>query len=241
MRESSLSTWKWVLAETGIVVAGILIAFSLNSWWADRSAAVQEQAHLLALHSDFKQNVERLNGLAKQQDRVAGASRDLLLIARDVKSASVGSVDQLIGEVFSSDQFDPVMGAYENLVNSGGLSQIKDEDLRRMLATFSAMVESRYAEEFSLTFYLEFNRAFMGQIGWADAVLKRELIENDGGMELPETDWNHELLADPAFQDHLALRYLTQAQVAQMYRELGRQAEQVLERTAALTRQDTTP
>lgn len=230
MTERNLSTWKWILAEIGIVVAGILIAFSLNSWWESRSDAAQEMAHLSALRADFRQNVERLDGLAEAQDRVSRASEELLVIARGLESAPPDSVNQLINEVFSSDQFDPVMGAYENLVNSGGLSQIRDDSLRSALASFAAMVDSRYAEEFSTALYLEFNRAFMGRLGWAGQVIRAEI--EDGRAEEFE-GWNQALLDDPVFQDHLALRFLSQRDVAEMYRDLGRQASVVLERTEA--------
>lgn len=236
MSEPNLPTWKWVLAETGIVVAGILIAFSLNSWWETRSATAQEQAHLSALHADFQQNMERLSALAESQDRVADASGELLLVARGRSAPSPDSVDRLISEVFSSDQFDPVMGAYENLVNSGGLSQIRDERLRGLLASFAAMVDSRYAEEFSLALYLDFNRSFMGRLGWADAILQARFGLEGAEPDPEDTEWNHDLLEDPSFQDHLAFRSVAQREVAEMYRSLRAQADRVLERTGQLIR-----
>lgn len=236
MPKSKLSTWRWAFAEIGIVVVGILIAFGLNSWWEGRAAQDREQSHLATLHSDFQRNVERLEALAKTQDRVSQTSRDLLLVARGHASASPDSVDRLMSEVFSSDRFDPVMGAYENLVNSGGLSQIRDPILRATLASFAAMVDSRYWEEFSMTLYLDFSRAFMGRLGWADAILGLEA--GIGSETSPERQpgWNHEILADPTFQDHLAFRFSSQRDVAGMYRNLADQALQVLERIEALLR-----
>lgn len=236
MLKPKLPTWSWILAEIGIVVVGILIAFSLNSWWEGRAAAEREQEHLTALRSDFEQNVQRLNGLARSQDRVSRASADLLLVARAHASATPDSVDRLMSEVFSSDQFDPVMGAYENLVNSGGLAQIKDDRLRSALASFAAMVGSRYAEDFSTALYLEFNRDFMGRVGWADAVMAQQF-----GLERQEGEgrtgsWNQDVLSDPGFQDHLALRFVSQRELATMYRDLAQQAEVVLERAEVLRR-----
>lgn len=236
MSKRTPGSWSWVLAETGIVVVGILIAFSLNSWWEGRTAAAQERAHLSSLHTDFEQNVERLDALAVAQDRVSGASGDLLLIARDRAAVPPDSIDGLIGEVFSSDQFDPVMGAYENLVNSGGLAQVRDDSLRSALASFAAMVDSRYAEEFSTALYLDFNREFMGRLGWAGRVIGSLPGHEEGRPEGPGESWNQRLLDDPAFQDHLAFRFLTQRDVAEMYRDLAAQARVVLNRTRTLIR-----
>lgn len=238
MSESKLTTWRWLLAEIGIVVVGILIAFSLNSWWDGRTAAAREQAHLIALRADFRQNVERLDALAASQDRVSRASRALLVVARDQGSVSPDSIDRLMGQVFSSDQFDPVMGAYENLVNSGGLAQIRDEGLRGELASFAAMVEARYAEQFSLALYLDFNRAFMGRLGWADQIVGDGPVGEAGaGTAAPEGGrWNAAVLDDPVFQDHLAFRFISERQVADLYRELAGQARSVLERVESQIR-----
>jgi hypothetical protein len=236
MTKPKLSAWSWVLAETGVVVVGILIAFGLNSWWEGRSALDREQAHLSALHSDFERNVERLDALARTQDRVSRASGDLLLIARGHSSASPDSVDRLMSEVFNSDQFDPVMGAYENLVNSGGLAQIRDPDLQATLASFAAMVDSRYWEEFSSILYLDFNRAFMGRLGWADVIVGQELGIGDEASQRSQASWNHEILADPVFQDHLAVRFSNQRDVAGWYRILAEQAGRALGRIEGLLR-----
>jgi hypothetical protein len=236
MPKPKLPTWSWILAETGIVVVGILIAFSLNSWWEGRAAAEREQAHLSALRADFVQNAARLHALARSQEGVSRASGELLHVATGHAAAKPDSVERLMSEVFSSDQFDPVMGAYENLVNSGGLTQIRDAELRSALASFAAMVESRYAEDFSTTLYLEFNRAFMGRLGWADAVLGHQFGLGARGPEDGPGGWNQAVLGEPEFQDHLALRFVSQRDVAAMYRDLAGQAEAVLQRVEALLR-----
>jgi hypothetical protein len=238
MPSPSAPTRRWILVEIGIVVVGILIAFALNSWWEGRAAGAREQAHLRALHADFTANVERLHALARSQDRVSRASGELLRVARGEGSAAPDSVDHLMGEVFSSDRFDPVMGAYQNLVHSGGLAQIRDDRLRSALASFAATVDSRHAEQFSTTLYLEFNRAFLGRLGWADAVLgEASALDGSraGGTE-GGGRWNREVVTDPGFQDHLALRFASQREVAAWYRGLAEQAELVLERTEALLR-----
>lgn len=230
MPQKNVRSWRWVLAETGIVVAGILIAFSLNSWWDGRAAAEREQAHLQALEADFGRNVQQLEALVGFQESVADASLGLLLIARGQEAAEAVRVERLMGQVFASDRFDATMGAYEDLVNSGGLAQIRDERLRASLATFASMLDSRYAEQYATSVYLDFNRAFLGRLGWADGVLQQLEGEGAGGGPGVATAWNHALLDDPVFQEHLALRHLAEQQVAEVYRALAEQARVVLER-----------
>lgn len=124
-----------VLIEMLVVVASILIAFSLDAWWTQRADERTGAAHLRALQSDFAQNVSRLKVHIEREERVADASRRLLLVATSPTTPSPeDSMSNLLGQVFNSGRFDPVMGAYEAVVNSGGLAQIADDSLRLALA-----------------------------------------------------------------------------------------------------------
>jgi hypothetical protein len=76
----------------------------------------------------------------------------------------------------------------------------------------------------------------MGRLGWADMILRNELTTGDDASPGPRSGWNLELLDDPAFQDHLAVRFSSQRDVAAMYRELAEQAGLVLERIDGLLR-----
>jgi Tfp pilus assembly protein PilE len=157
--------WPRIALDVGVVVVGILIAFALNAWWEMRSASDREAAHLEALRSDLEANVRDLERLAGRQATVASASLELLRVARGEATASRDSIDGLMSEVFSSNRFDASMGAYANLVSSGGLAQLRSPELRAALATFASMLDSRYDEQFSTAIYLEFTRAFVGRTG----------------------------------------------------------------------------
>lgn len=112
-----------------------------------------------------------------------------------------------------------MMGAYEALVNSGGLMLIRDESLRAALAQFAAQVEGKYAESWSNEQYFAFTREFgapftlyawQAQQGAADARILDEMFRN------------------PRFQEQLAVRYYSERDMAQKYRALLQQAEGVL-------------
>jgi len=207
----------WALGEIGIVTVGILIAFSLDQWWDNRSLARQEQAHLRALASDFQQNVDSLKKLIVLEQQVAASSHELLLRAQARQSGSE-TLSQLFSRVFNSARYEPVMGAYEALVNSAGLTLIQDDSLRGALAQFAARVNDQYAERWSNELYFTFAREFAGKIVLAfettsDADREREF---------------QELLHDPRFQGHLAMRYSGERDMAREYDGLLQQAEAVL-------------
>jgi hypothetical protein len=234
-RRRPANPWVWVPVEIGIVVVGILVAFGLNSWYEGRQAAGREAAHLAALASDFAENVMRLDALARQYDRISGNSLALLRYARRADAAPSDSVLRLLGEVFSSGRFDPVMGAYQGLVHSGGLAQLRDDSLRAGLATFASLLDSRYAEHFDTELYVAFNREFVGRVGTADLVLAEPEDAEADEAAAPAIPLDT-LLPEPRFQDYLALRHLTARDVARFYHDLGAQAAAVLERIEELVR-----
>jgi hypothetical protein len=217
-----------ILVEMLVLVASILIAFSLDAWWTRRASERTETAHLWALRSDFEQNVARLRVHIEREERIADASRRLLLVAISPEASSrEDSASNLIGEVFNSGRFDPVMGAYEAVVNSGGLSQLRDDSLRVALADFASLLEGRYDERFSDELYFDFIRSFMGQLGFSVAVLDSDSLSatEAATASLSQGD----LLRDPRFREHLALRYLAESGVAGSYRGLLEKAERVLD------------
>jgi hypothetical protein len=206
------------LGEIGIVTVGILIAFALDAWWDDRSMARQEQIHLRALASDFQQNIDSLKKLVELERQVAASSRELLLRAQAEQPASSEPLSKLVADVFNSARYEPVMGAYEALVNSAGLTLIQDDSLRAALAQFAARVDDQYAERWSNELYFAFAREFGGRI----------VLGFESKSEVEREREFHELLRDPQFQGHLALRYSGERDVAHTYGDLLQQAEAVL-------------
>lgn len=219
-----LQSLRWALAEIGVVTVGILIAFSLNAWWDGRSMMQQEQVHLRALASDFEQNVEELRRLVALQQRVASSSLELLERANNGGNESSATLEPMMAEVFNSARFEPVMGAYEGLVNAGGLTLIRDDALRATLAYFAAQVRNRYAENWSNEHYFALSREFGG----------RFLLGVHTDMTVNERERQLEaMLRDPAFQSHLALRYYSERDMARHYAGLLEQAEHVLHQVRA--------
>jgi hypothetical protein len=212
------------------VVASILIAFSLDAWWSKRATARTGTSHLQALRSDFEQNVSRLQVQIEQEERIADASRRLLRVATSHTVPSPeDSVSNLLGQVFNSGRFDPVMGAYEAVVNSGGLAQVRDDSLRLALADFASLLDGRYHERFSDQLYFDFIRGFEGQLGFSAAVLASDSFAAADAAVTSRT--RRELLRDPRFREHLALRYLTESGVAVWYQGLLEKAERILDLT----------
>jgi hypothetical protein len=204
--------------EIAIVTLGILIAFALNTWWENHKEARQEQQHLRALVSDFEQNVGQLKEMIAAQERIAANSLTLLKATRSTEAMSADQTQELIAGVFSSKRFEPVMGAYEGLVNSAGLTLVRNNKLRAALASFAAAVSGRYGERFGDEMFFSFIREFVGKLQFADLLI--------GAPTSPKA--YAAVLADAKFQDYLAVRYQMEGQIAEQYRRRLQQSEEIL-------------
>jgi hypothetical protein len=204
--------------EIAVVVVGVLIAFALNAWWVERDARRTEQVHLRALSADFERNAGSLRVLVERQGRVEQASLNLLKLARTEPSAPPERVRAMLGPVFSSIRFEPVMGAYDALLNSAGLALISDDELRASLATFAARMSGRYTERYADELYFSLTREFAGQIRFADVLL----ADADSSASFAS------LLGDPKFQDHLAFRHSAEREVADEYGLFLKEAEAII-------------
>jgi Family of unknown function (DUF6090) len=213
--------WKAALrplGEIAVVTVGILIAFALEAWWDNRATAAQEQVHLRALASDLAQNVSTLEALIANEEDLMASCGELLRRLRGEAPASKAKTGDLLSEVFSSLRYEPVMGAYEALVNSGGLTLIRDEALRAALAAYAAELRGRYEESWSDDHYFAFAREYAGPFMIAatqetDAAARERVYEA--------------FLRDPRFREHLALRYYSERDMARKYRGLLEQAQKV--------------
>ena|SRR5688572_92995 len=210
----------WATGEIFVVVAGVLIAFGLNAWWIDRSARLEEQMHLRALERDFERNVSIYTTLLEREEEIVTASRELLQLARKQPGAEAAIVSPLMGHVFQSLRMEPALDAYQALVNSAGLTLLRDEELRGDLAGFASRGVDPYFARYSDQLYMAFTTRFVGRLqiaGIADD-------EPSPGQSYAD------LLGDSAFQEHLALRHFVERDVAGEYRQLLHQAEDILAR-----------
>jgi hypothetical protein len=205
---------SYAIRETAIVTIGILLAFALNAWWEGHKQDREEAKHLRALASDFERNAQQLARLVKLEEEIANASLSLI---KKGPAQDAETVHRLVGKVFSSGRFEPVMGAYEGLVNSSGLTLISNDVLREDLASFAAAVRNPYGERISDDFYIAFTREFAGRLQMTETILG----------EPTSAEAYRELVSDQRFREHLALRFAAERDVGRYYNELLKTCERI--------------
>lgn len=130
-----------------MIVASILLAFGIQTWWENQTEADREQRLLTSLLGEFEQNADLLEG-ATAEYRARYMDAEGILEAIDRTPAEVDDADLrlLVQGLASPQTFHLESGAYDALLASGELDVIHDETLRARLAAWPSYVEE-WAEE----------------------------------------------------------------------------------------------
>ena len=128
---------KWTLrlaAESAAIVASILLAFSIEAWWADRQEQIEERRILLALQAEFELNLAQIeNQLSYRHVMISSIAR-MFEVSAGTSKLEPEEVDRLLGHLLWAGWADFSTGAMESLMQGGKLSIIDDEELRLSLA-----------------------------------------------------------------------------------------------------------
>ena len=134
--------WFAVLVELLIVVAGIFIGLQANLWVQSRQDASVERRYLERLLADSDASVVVLRDAIALNDTRAETLESLSnALANGTAPPSHALVSDVLCRWFVQPAVEIRRGTYAELVSSGRLSLIKDEELRSRLALQEAAHE----------------------------------------------------------------------------------------------------
>lgn len=133
--------WKRISAEGVAIVVSILLAFSIEAWWSDYQDRAKEQKVLVGLKSEFERNLESI--ATEINYRKAVIQSILRIFDASVPESAVEPdvLDGLIGDITWWSNAGYSRGTIEDLLQSGGLSLIENEELRRLVASLPSKYE----------------------------------------------------------------------------------------------------
>ncbi len=141
---------QYAIGEIVLVVIGILIALQVNNWNEERNRKKEEIQYLITLQKDFKSaefSFRQILGLVQEQLDHNG--RLIKILSKTIGSTPKDSIVGMLRKSFIDIPFGVQVPAYHDLVNSGKLSIIQNEELRRALSNFEIINElaNAYAEK----------------------------------------------------------------------------------------------
>ena len=136
---------RWFFAEFAVVVAGILVALALQSWWGSRQDSRRERAYIRQLVADLTETEKRFTEAEMRVSPHDLARAKLLHAFWNPTTTHHDSV--IVCADMSGYYEDPraILGTAEALVATGDLNLIKDDSVRAAITTFMES-EERYAQ-----------------------------------------------------------------------------------------------
>ena len=134
--------WKRISVEGAAIVVSILLAFSIQAWWDDHQDRAEEQGILLGLKSEFEQNLAFIDTQLSYRNAVIDSILKIFDASVARTSIEPDILDELIGDVTWWENIEYSRGAIDGLLQSGGLSLIENEELRRVIASLPSRYDS---------------------------------------------------------------------------------------------------
>lgn len=154
-----------LLLEAVAIVAGILIAFAIDSRWDEFQEDKQRQYAVNALRADI---ADAYRGVVfhkgYEEDKASKLLRLLDITNRPTDEMDVEEFVGLIRNAIEFSTYLPPTGAMDSLVGSGELNNLLGAELRADLAKYQKDLESMYrTQRWGLAFVNEELTAYLGE------------------------------------------------------------------------------
>ncbi|MCA0133811.1 DUF6090 family protein [Winogradskyella alexanderae] len=131
--------FKYAIGEILLVVIGILIALQINNWSETRKLNKKETIYLKSLKVDFEQSKLALARVIEKTDRVSKMADTLVsLIKINGNELSLTQIDTLTSKSSGFTVFMPSEGVISDIISSGKLDMISNNELREKIASWEA-------------------------------------------------------------------------------------------------------
>lgn len=136
-RTGSSLPWGRFLAESAVIVAGVLIALAVDSWWERRQERSHARQYLEQLLVDVEATERRLRAtIEAETQRLEGVSA-VLNRALNGPWPPADSLDLPTGYNY----FEPLKGTLTALLQSGDLRLLPSDSIRFGLIAYSSLIQ----------------------------------------------------------------------------------------------------
>jgi hypothetical protein len=128
---------KYAFGEVLLVVAGILIALSVNNWNEERKLELDRLELIENLKADFRMNLERLEEVLTTSGTIVdGLEVFLELAGKESREFSKEELRSHSRYAFRAIYFEPAMSAYDAALATGLIYTIPNRSLNGLIAKF---------------------------------------------------------------------------------------------------------
>lgn len=160
--------------EGVLIVASILAALAIDSWWSARQHAAEEQDLLVQLRAEFEANAALLAVRRESHEEVLLSTSRLLVKTAPEFSPTEFDFQDLqrdVGHMLMWWTFDPQSGVLTSIIQSGKLGIIRSDELRNALSAWPSRVQDLVEDEGFL-------------VNFAQQLMMPYLVENTSTRQL---------------------------------------------------------
>lgn len=137
-----------LVPEMIAIVVSILLAFSIDAAWEARSQRLKEHQALSGLQADFLETRKQLqDGIDLGRLRITSLEALGAVATGRTPAPSRDSINFLLSQIIWYNKFDPTTSTLYALQGSGELSILRNERLRRLLASWESDLRDTKEDE----------------------------------------------------------------------------------------------
>ena len=144
--------WTRILAEGFAIVVGILLAFSIDAWWQQRSDLEKARVLMQGLQADFESSQRHLEMWLAGNIRIRKALTDFLAeihsTVDEIDSILVDAVHLAwLAAAVGTPTYNPTESTLRAAISSGQIELLLDVKLRNLLAVWGQQVDDTREDE----------------------------------------------------------------------------------------------
>ncbi|WP_124981223.1 DUF6090 family protein [Nonlabens xiamenensis] len=142
---------KYAIGEIVLVVVGILIALQINNWNQNNQLKKEELKTLKSLHESIRINIAEFDQIFGAQITRNNSLNEFLF--GTISNQNLVHLDSLIKKNVKNYTFDPSMGIYNSMINSGKIELISNDSIKIRISKLYDTVKDYQEIEDEVTEY----------------------------------------------------------------------------------------
>jgi len=135
--------FKYAIGEIVLIIVGILIAVSINTWNENRKDKIEEQSILNDLKKEMQANLEDLEIVIEEHEKSFEGTKEIraLFNDRDTFDQMRDSVFMLLFNKMNKNYtYDPKHGILNSVISSGKINLLSNKELKYLLASLKESI-----------------------------------------------------------------------------------------------------
>jgi uncharacterized protein DUF6090 len=133
---------RYAIGEVVLVVIGILIALSINTWNEKRKERNKELIYLANINEDIKLNIASLEEFIEVRTETVAAVDSLLVYFNNPQLLNINTFNYYNLIILEWYPFIQHSNTYDELLNSGNLTMISNKEIKNELQNIQKKFES---------------------------------------------------------------------------------------------------